>query len=91
MVQNITFVEPVLVGVTIQENSCYCGINLKNIQLPEKCIFLGIARKDEVILASAEEITLRWGDYVMAIAFKPALAPALKVLLKKTHPVSWSP
>lgn len=56
----------------------------------KKCIFLGVMRKSEVILESAEEITLWCGDHVMAIAFNPALAPALKILLKKTHPVSWS-
>ncbi|MUL36673.1 TrkA C-terminal domain-containing protein [Gloeocapsopsis dulcis] len=88
---SMTFVEPVLVGVIIQENSCYCGISLKNIQLPEKCICLGVVRDGEVILASAKEITLWCGDYVMAIAFSPAIVPALKVLLKKTHPISWSP
>lgn len=87
----MTFVEPVLVGATIQVNSCYCGINLKNIHLPDKCIFLGVVREGEVILANAEENALWCGDYMMAIAFNLALASALKVILKKTHPVSWSP
>lgn len=90
MFQGVNFREPVLVGATINMNSCYYGISLINIQLPEDCIFLGVLRNSEVILVSTIEIALWCGDYVMAIAFKPALAPTLKVILSKTHHVFWS-
>lgn len=87
----MTDVEPVLVGTTIQTNSCYCGIDSNRIQLPPNCILLGVMREGQVILASAEEIIIHFGDYVLALALIPAIAPALKAILKKTHPVSWSP
>lgn len=84
--------EPILVGVTIQVNSCYCGSNLKTIQLSENCIWLGLVRKGQVILASgAEELTIYWGDYILALALKRAIAPTLRSILKKTHPITWSP
>lgn len=86
----MTSVEPILVSTTIQENSSYCGINLQSIQLPDGCILLGVVREGQTILASAEEITIFCGDRVLALALKPAVAPALKVVLQKTHPVSWS-
>jgi len=81
--------EPVLVTATINVNSCYCGRNLTEIQLPENCIFLGVSRKGKFVLASDEDIVLWCEDYLMAIALKPMLAPALRVFLNKTHPVSW--
>jgi uncharacterized protein with PhoU and TrkA domain len=83
--------EPVLVAANININSCYCGRNLKTIQLPESCIFLGVVRKGKILLLSDEDIEIWCGDYLMAIAFKPSLAPALKVILHKTHHVSWFP
>lgn len=83
--------EPVLVTVTLNVNSCYCGRNLTTIQLPEACIFLGVVRAGKVILVKDEDIELWCGDYVMAIAFKRLLVPALKVILHKTHRVSWFP
>ena len=83
--------EPVLVAANINVNSCYCGRNLKTIQLPESCIFLGVVRKGKILLLSDEDIELWCGDYLMAIAFKPSVAPALKVILHKTHHVSWFP
>lgn len=83
--------EPILVGATIQANSCYCGIPLKKIQLPDNCLMLGLVRQGNLMLASAEEPTVYCGDRLLALALHPAIAPTLKVSLKKTHPVSWSP
>lgn len=83
-------VEPQLIQVQIQFNSCYCGITLTTIQLPDNCIFLGCVRAGRMILASAEP-SIYCGDYVLALALKPAIVPAVKVILKKTHPVLWFP
>lgn len=81
--------KPILFGVTIQENSCYGGGLLKKIQLPNNSILLGLLRQGEFVLA-AEEPTIYCEDYILALAFHPAIVPTLKVILKKTHPVSWS-
>lgn len=79
-----------LVGVTIQENSSYCGINLSRIQLPQDCTFVGLIRKKQLMLAGNKP-TIRYGDYLLALALNPTIVPALKMILKKTHPISWSP
>ncbi|MDZ4876937.1 MAG: hypothetical protein CLLPBCKN_006372 [Chroococcidiopsis cubana SAG 39.79] len=86
----MSFGEPNLVGVTIQENSVYSGIDLSRIQLPKNCVFVGLMRKEQLILAGNEP-TIRYGDYLLALALVPAVVPALKMVLRKTHPVSWSP
>lgn len=86
----MSFEEPNLVGVTIQENSVYCGLDLSRIQLPENCVVVGLMRKEYLILAGNEP-TIQYGDYLLALALNPALVPALKMLLRKTHPVYWSP
>lgn len=87
---NTSCVEPQLIQVQIQFTSCYCGTALTAIQLPDNCIFLGIVRAGRMIIASAEP-TIFCGDYVLALALKPAIVPAVTVILKKTHPVFWSP
>lgn len=83
--------EPVLATATINVNSCYCGRNLTTIQLPKACMFLGVVRAGKIILLKDEDIELWCGDYVIAQAFKRLLVPALKVILHKTHSVSWFP
>ncbi|QSJ14906.1 TrkA C-terminal domain-containing protein [Nostoc sp. UHCC 0702] len=78
-----------LFGVLIQPNSIYCNIHLKEIQLPEKCSFLGILREDQIIPAQ-ENPEISSGDYILAIAKHPMMVPALKVTLKKMHSVYYS-
>lgn len=89
MLNNRTEINPSLFGVLIQPNSIYCGIHLNAIQLPEKCSFLGILRKDQVISAQ-ENPVIYSGDYILAIAIHPMMVPALKVTLKKIHSVYYS-
>ncbi len=89
MFNNQSVVEPSLFGVLIQPNSIYCGIPLNEIQLPEKCSFLGILRKEQVIPAQ-ENPEIYSGDYILAIAIHPMMVPALKVTLKKIHSVYYS-
>ncbi|MBD2437310.1 TrkA C-terminal domain-containing protein [Nostoc sp. FACHB-110] len=80
---------PSLFGVLIQPNSIYCGIHLNQIKLPEKCKFLGILRKENVIPAQ-ENPEIYSGDYILAIAIHPMMVPALKVTLKKIHSVYYT-
>jgi Trk K+ transport system NAD-binding subunit len=86
----MSFGEPNLVGVTIQENSSYCGVILSRIQLPENCVAVGLLRKEQLILAGNKP-TVQSGDYLLALALNPAVVPALKIILRKTHPISWFP
>jgi NhaP-type Na+/H+ and K+/H+ antiporter len=81
--------EPSLFGVLIQANSIYCGICLTEIELPEKCAFLGILRNSKVISVSDNPIIYA-GDYILAIAIHPMMVPALKVTLKKIHSLYYS-
>jgi NhaP-type Na+/H+ and K+/H+ antiporter len=81
--------EPSLFGVLIQANSIYCGIYLTEIELPEKCTFLGILRDSKVISVSDNPIIYA-GDYILAIAIHPMMVPALKVTLKKIHSLYYS-
>lgn len=89
MFNNRTEIEPSIFGVLIQPNSIYCGIHLKEIQLPEKCSFLGILRQEQVIPAQNNP-EIAAGDYILAIAMYPIMVPALKVTLKKIHSVYYS-
>ncbi|MGL4618216.1 TrkA C-terminal domain-containing protein [Chroococcidiopsis sp.] len=86
----MSFGELNLVGVTVQENSSYCGVGLSCIQLPKNCVAVGLVRKEQLILAG-DKPTVQYGDYILALALNPALVPALKMTLRKTHPISWSP
>nr|WP_199350029.1 TrkA C-terminal domain-containing protein [Nostoc flagelliforme] len=86
---NQSLIEPSLFGVLIQLNSIYCGINLNEIQLPEKCSFLGILREDKVISAQ-ENPEIYSGDYILAIAIHSMMVTALKVTLKRIHSVYYS-
>ncbi|WP_292852670.1 TrkA C-terminal domain-containing protein [Nostoc sp. NMS8] len=81
--------EPNLLGVLIQENSIYCSIHLTEIQLPDKCAFLGISRESKLIYATDNPIIFA-GDYILAIATHPMMVPALKVTLKKIHSLYYS-
>ncbi|MBN3888817.1 MAG: TrkA C-terminal domain-containing protein [Nostoc sp. JL31] len=89
VLRNEKALEPSLFGVLIQTNSIYCGIHLAEIQLPEKCSFLGILREAKVISAT-DNPTIFSGDYILAIATHPMMVPALKVTLKKIHSVYYS-
>ncbi|MDV2993384.1 MAG: hypothetical protein N4J56_003038 [Chroococcidiopsis sp. SAG 2025] len=86
----MSFGEPNLVGVTIQENSSYCGVILSRVQLPENCVTVGLVRKKQLVLAGNEP-TIQYGDYILALALNPAIVPTLKMILRKTHPISWYP
>ncbi|MGF1988074.1 MAG: TrkA C-terminal domain-containing protein [Nostoc sp. ZfuVER08] len=89
MLTNKKALEPSLFGVLIQANSIYCGICLTEIELPEKCTFLGILRDSKVISVSDNPIIYA-GDYILAIAIHPMMVPALKVTLKKIHSLYYS-
>lgn len=78
-----------LIQVPVAFNSCYCDVAFNDISLPEKCQFLGLVRQGQVILAS-ENPTLRCGDTILAVALHSKMAPALQVVLKKTHSRSWT-
>lgn len=82
-------IEPTLFGVIIQPNSSHCGLHLSAIQIPEHCALLGLLRQKRMILAN-EEPSVYVGDVVLAIALHPMLAPALRVALKRSHPVYYS-
>jgi Trk K+ transport system NAD-binding subunit len=78
-----------LINVKILSNSYHCGRALTSLSLPESCIFLGIVRNNQVILASAEPIIWH-GDYVLAVALNSASVPLLNFVLNKKHPVRYS-
>ncbi|WP_017654641.1 TrkA C-terminal domain-containing protein [Fortiea contorta] len=84
------FTEPSLVSVFVQPNSVYCGINLAEISLPDKCSLLGITRNGNFI-SCKDNPTIRYGDYVLAVAMSPMMTPTLKVTLKKIHPLYSTP
>ena len=89
MLENKKVLDPSLFGVLIEDNSVYCGLNLNEIQLPDRCIFLGILRESQVISAT-DNPPIFAGDYILAIATHPKMIPALKVTLKKIHSVYYS-
>ncbi|WP_256874492.1 TrkA C-terminal domain-containing protein [Nostoc sp. C057] len=89
MLKNKKTLEPSLFGILIQDNSVYCGIHLTEIQLPDRCAFLGILRQNQV-LSATDNPTIFVGDYILAIATHPMMIPALKVTLKKIHSVYYS-
>jgi Trk K+ transport system NAD-binding subunit len=86
--QNV--VEPSLVCVFMQPNSSLCGLAFSDIELPEKCAFLGILREEEKVIPATDNPTIYPEDYILAVAIHPMMTPALKVTLKKTHPVYYS-
>lgn len=67
-----------LIKVIIPFNSCYCGIALKDIQLPQNCRCLGLVRQEEVILIT-DNPTIYCGDTVLAIAIAKGMTPAIEV------------
>ncbi|MHC5595329.1 MAG: TrkA C-terminal domain-containing protein [Nostoc sp.] len=89
MLENKKVLDPSLFGVLIEDNSVYCGLNLTEIQLRDRCVFLGILRESQVISAT-DNPTIFAGDYILAIATHPMMIPALKVTLKKIHSVYYS-
>lgn len=89
VLKNKKALEPSLFGVFIEDNSVYCGIDLSDIKLPDKCVFLGILRETKVISAT-DNPSIFAGDYILAIATHPMMIPALKVTLKKIHSVYYS-
>lgn len=82
-------IEPVLFGVILQPNTSHCGLRLSAIQIPERCALLGLLRRERIIPAS-ENPSVYVGDVVLAIALHPMFTPALKVALKRSHPVYYS-
>lgn len=82
-------IEPALFGIIIQSNSSHCGLQLSAVQIPEWCELLGLLRQEQIISAS-ENPSIYVGDIVLAIALHPMFAPALKVALKRSHPVYYS-
>ncbi|MEH2065275.1 MAG: TrkA C-terminal domain-containing protein [Nostoc sp.] len=89
MLENKKLLDPSLFGVLIEDNSVYCGLNLTEIHLPDRCVFLGILRESQVI-STTDNPTIFAGDYILAIATHPMMIPALKVTLKKIHSVYYS-
>lgn len=81
--------EPRLIQVKIQFHSSSCGFALSAIPLPDSCMLLGLVRNGQVIQAS-DEPTIHCGDEFLGVAFNKGLAPALQVILKRTHPVTWA-
>jgi NhaP-type Na+/H+ and K+/H+ antiporter len=81
--------EPAVFTVKIQPNSSLCGIHLTAIAMPEQCALLGLLR-DGLIISIKENPAIYAGDFVLAIALHPMMVPALKVTLKRTHPVYYS-
>jgi Trk K+ transport system NAD-binding subunit len=79
-----------ITSVQISSCSCHCGKALTSLQLPEKCLIIGIIRQQQVILTSAEP-TIWTGDYILAVALNSAFVPMLNFTLKKRHPVHYSP
>nr|WP_041555104.1 TrkA C-terminal domain-containing protein [Nostoc sp. PCC 7524] len=79
-----------LTSVRISSCSCHCGKALTSLQLPEKCVIIGILREQQVILVSAEP-TIWHGDYILAVALNSALVPMLNFALNKRHSVHYSP
>ena len=75
-----------LIDVTIEINSCHCGVTLSSLKLPQSCFLIGLVRDNQVILASAEP-TIHCRDKLLGVALNPALVPTLKFVLGKTHPV----
>ena len=69
---NNSCAKPQLVQVPIKFTSCYCGVALPTIKLPNNCIFLGLVRAGQMIIASAEP-TIFCGDEILALALKPAI------------------
>ncbi|KAM3089802.1 TrkA C-terminal domain-containing protein [Phormidesmis sp. 146-35] len=82
-------VQPSLFAVKIEFNSSYCGSQLADLQIPEKCLILGCLRQDRVIPLS-ENPTVRLGDHILAMAFHPMMVSELEFVLKKTCPVYYS-
>ncbi len=78
-----------LISEKIQINSCYCGVTLSSLRLPEKCLLIGLVRGNQVILASTD-ITIFYGDEILSIALNSSQLPALKYTWNKTHPVYYS-
>jgi Trk K+ transport system NAD-binding subunit len=88
VLSNKEFIVPSQVGVLILPNSIYCGTNIIQIDLPERCALLGLIRENQLIQATSNPI-VHSGDYILGIAIHPMMAPALKVTLKRTHSVSY--
>ncbi|MBW4559361.1 MAG: TrkA C-terminal domain-containing protein [Trichormus sp. ATA11-4-KO1] len=78
-----------LISANITSNSCYCGIPLNSLKLPEKCFVIGLIRDNQVILASTEP-TIWYGDVILTVALSASLVPMLKLVIHKTHPVHYS-
>jgi hypothetical protein len=81
--------EPSFLGVKVQPDSSHCGIQLSTLKVPERCILLGVLRRDQVISIS-ENPAIYVGDIILAIALYPMFVPELKVVLRQSHPVYYS-
>ncbi len=82
-------IEPALFGIIVQPNSSHCGLPLSAIQIPECCALLGLLRQERIIPAS-ENPTIFVEDAILAIALHPMFVPALKIALKRSHPLYYS-
>lgn len=89
MLEAKRIVEPNLFGVYIQPNSVHCGICLNEISLPERSAGLGLLRDEQVISIEDKPIVFA-GDFILAMAIHPMTTAALKVVLKRVHPVYYS-
>jgi hypothetical protein len=82
-------VNPQLIQVAIQFNSCHIGLNLTSLLFPSDSICIGLIRLGQLILASANP-TINCRDKILILALNPSLAPSIKCMLSKTHPLTWS-
>lgn len=78
--------KPILINVQI--TSAYYNCHLYEIELPEHCHLLALIHQNNVILTDCDAI-VNEGDWLVAIALDPAMAPALTAALEKRRAISW--
>ncbi len=81
--------KPAPASIRVCFKSCYCGIKLRDIVLPEECQMLGLVRGNKVIFVN-ENPKVQCDDVLLAVAINPMYLPELKLCLKKLKPLSVS-
>lgn len=81
--------KPTAVSIRVCFKSCYCGIRLRDIVLPEECQMLGLVRGNNVIFVS-DNPEVKCDDVLLAVAINPMYSPELQLCLKKLKPLSVS-
>lgn len=70
----------VLAEIFIDKNSLWCGKMVKDLALPEECVFVSVLRGEKVIYPKGDTQILN-SDKVLIISNKPVLS----ILVKKLH------